>query len=573
MKKNGFARLISLLLAACLMIGLMAGCGGGEGSGSGSGGNDTPANNDGGNEGGGTPATSDQTEFLISGGVGALSGGYDNNPVLAELASNVGVDIEWDLFSDSLGEKVGVMIGGDQLPDAFIAVGFSQYDMNRHGANGTFIDLTPYITSDIMPNLTKILEEHPEIKSAITNAEGKIYGLPSGELMNTSAIGADKDLSIYAIPEFSMINKKWLDELGLAVPTNLTELHDALKAFKDNDMASKVYGNTQGTIPMSTGYDQWCWGQEIFYAGFGFTNFTSDVCFDLTVDPDGKVSFVSNTDAYRDAVTYFSDWYKEGLLDLEMFSQDTSTLIAKVSQGRVGVTTWWYIDEIAGPYASDFVFLPPLKGPVGTQYENTCNVNLRSGPGVTAGQFSITKECTNPTLLCKYMDQWFSAETVMQLMYGPIGTYFTEKDENGVWGVITEEESQEKYGKSSGELKAQWEVYGPRLVLPEYYGSVFQLEDRAATRMKDLMENWIPYVTNFNSYPNDCTFTEDELDTIDRYKPDFTSQVSEYEGNWLQKGGPTDDEWNAYLQTLNDCGMEKLLEVYQAAYDRYQAAQ
>ena len=121
MKKNGFARLLSLLLAACLMIGLMAGCGGGgEGSGSGSGGNDTPANNDGGNEGGGTPATSDQTEFLICGGVGALSGGYDNNPVLAELASNVGVDIEWDLFSDSLGEKVGVMIGGDQLPDAFI---------------------------------------------------------------------------------------------------------------------------------------------------------------------------------------------------------------------------------------------------------------------------------------------------------------------------------------------------------------------------------------------------------------------------------------------------------------------
>ena len=40
-----------------------------------------------------------------------------------------------------------------------------------------------------------------------------------------------------------MINKRWLDELGLAVPTTLDELHTALKAFKDNDMSTKVYGN------------------------------------------------------------------------------------------------------------------------------------------------------------------------------------------------------------------------------------------------------------------------------------------------------------------------------------------
>lgn len=124
-----------------------------------------------------------------------------------------------------------------------------------------------------MPNLTKILDEHPNIRAAITMSDGCIYGLPAAEQMGTAGIGDDEDYSIFTIPQFSMINKRWLDELGLAVPTTLDELHTALKAFKDNDMSAKVYGNAPGsTIPMSTGFDEWCWGQNIFYAGSGFTN-------------------------------------------------------------------------------------------------------------------------------------------------------------------------------------------------------------------------------------------------------------------------------------------------------------
>ena len=154
-------------------------------------------------------------------------------------------------------------------------------------------------------------------------SDGKIYGLPAGEQMGTAGIGREKDYSIFSVPQFGMINKAWLDDLGLNVPTTLEELHTALKAFKDNDMSAKYYGNAAGsTIPMSTGFDQWCWGQNVFYAGFGFTNWPNDVCADLVVGADGVVNFVSDDDNYRKALTYFHDWFAEGLMDLEMFSQD-----------------------------------------------------------------------------------------------------------------------------------------------------------------------------------------------------------------------------------------------------------
>ena len=289
-------------------------------------------------------ASAEQTEFYIIGGMSSLSSGYDSNTVLNELQEKAGITIEWDTMSDSLSEQVNIRIAGDMLPDAFMGVGFSNYDISTYGDDGTFIDLTPYINEDVMPNLTKILEEHPEIRSAITMADGKIYGLPAAEQMGTAGVGIETDMSIYTIPQFSMINKAWLDYLGLEIPTTLDELHTCLKAFADNDMSATYYGNAAGTtIPMSTGFDQWCWGQNIFYAGFGFTNWPNDVCNDLVLNDDGTCSFVCNTDAYRQAVTYFHDWYAEGLMDIEMFSQDTNQLIAKCSQGYVGVSTWWYI--------------------------------------------------------------------------------------------------------------------------------------------------------------------------------------------------------------------------------------
>ena len=84
-------------------------------------------------------------------------------------------------------------------------------------------------------------------------------------MMGTGAVGDEKDMSIHSIKQFSMINKRWLDDLGLPVPETVEELKTALQAFKDNDMSHKVYGNDPGTtIPMTFGFDQWCWGQNIF---------------------------------------------------------------------------------------------------------------------------------------------------------------------------------------------------------------------------------------------------------------------------------------------------------------------
>ena len=360
----------------------------------------------------------------------------------------------------------------------------------------------------------------------------------------------------------------------------LNKLHDALKAFQENDMSHTYYGNAAGsTIPMSTGFDEWCWGQNIFYSGFGFTNWPNDVCNDLHLKSDGTVEFVCVSDAYRDCMDYFHTWFSEGLMDVEMFSQSDSQLMAKCQQGYVGVSTWWYIDELMGEYADDYVFLPPLSGPKGTQYEDVCEITIRPGSPITSGQLCITGKCQSPINLLKFFDQWYDGETVMQLHYGPIGVYFTGQDESGMWMSITDEEAKEKYGKSAGELRNQYETYGPKLILAEYYRDVFYMEPNAINRLTWLAEDWMPYVKDTSVYPVDCTFTSMEMETLDWHKPDFETAVREQEGLWLKNGGQgggpiTDEEWEEYKQFLvQKCGMDDLLQVYQAAYDRYTGAE
>ena len=549
-------KIASLALAGAMTLGLLAGCG-----------------NTGSTPGGEENTDTTQTEFHVVSGISALSSGYDDNPVLNQMMENAGIKINWETMSDSLGEQVNLRLQGgtDSLPDAVQAVGWSNYDLNRYGG-GTFIDLAPYVTDpEVMPNLSAILEKYPKIKAAITMENGAIYGLPAAEMMGTAGIGSEKDYSIHAIQQFSMINKKWLDELNLPVPETVEELKTALQAFKDNDMSAKVYGNDAGTtIPMSFGFDQWCWGQNIFYAPFGVTNW-SDVCMDLRLTKDKEVVFDCVSDAYRNAITYYHDWYAEGLIDLEVFSQSDTQYIAKCNQGYVGVATWWEISELMGDYAADYVYLPPLKGPDGT-----CTVTIKSaGSAVNSGQLSITSACKSPINLLKFYDQWYTGENVMQLQYGPIGVYFNEeKDAEGMYVSINDEEAREKFGKSAGELKSASEVAGPKLILPEYYTDVFYMEDRAQQRLHDLEDFWFKYVDDFTYYPVDCTFTNAELEDIDLYRADFEAHVSEREALWFRDGGPSDAEWEAYKQELIDTyGMNQMLDIYKAAYERYVAAE
>ena len=131
-RKNLWKKVVSCIAIASLAVSMTA-CGSKKG-------NNTEA--------GVANTDTSQTEFDIMGGISALSKGYDKNEVLNKLQEDAGIKIDWNVMSDSLSEQVNVRIAGGELPDAFMGVGFNNYDLTTYGSDGTLIDLTPYITEE-----------------------------------------------------------------------------------------------------------------------------------------------------------------------------------------------------------------------------------------------------------------------------------------------------------------------------------------------------------------------------------------------------------------------------------------
>ena len=502
----------------------------------------------------------EQTTFRIFAGVSALSPDNSEKPLVQQMNEAMGVEIQWDCISgDTLTEKKNLTLNsGVNMPDAFMAAGLTDYELITYGGYGVLIPLEDYINEETMPNLMAIVEKRPNLLATATMPDGHIYGLPG-----ISEMGYMTDegqyIGIGAIPQFTAINTDWLEAVDMEMPTTLDELHDVLVAFKENDCNGN--GDPDDEIPLSFMFQNWCAGQSTFYAGFGFTDYNEN----HRAIKDGQVYYQAANPQYKEALNYFHQWFEEGLIDIEVFSQDASQYIAKGNgeDARLGVFVWWEIPEVVGyDRAESYAYLPVLDGPDGTH-----NVCLNESGTTGHDKFSITSSCKNPELLLKWVDQMYDPLNSMQAIYGPIGVFFAEEpDENGVY--VTREMGP---GETEGEVKSKNELLGPTEQLSEDYGTYYYLEDRAQQRIDDIRDFWMQYVDSTEYYPS-VIYTEEETNTINDLMSDLKSMSDEKIAHWLRDGG-VDEEWDSYISALDSMGLQEVVDAWQAAYDRYAAAE
>lgn len=122
----------------------------------------------------------------------------------------------------------------DDIPDVYYYAGFPSADIYKNGQQGVFVELNDLI-DDYAPNLSKALDENPDVRKAITFPDGNIYSLP---------IIIDSEFTSFQIASRPWTNVEWLDELGLDKPETTDEFYEYLVALKELDPA----GNGE-TIP------------------------------------------------------------------------------------------------------------------------------------------------------------------------------------------------------------------------------------------------------------------------------------------------------------------------------------
>lgn len=503
--------------------------------------------------------------FHIFAGITSMSPPNETKPLVQQLNEAAGINVTWEnVTGDMMTERKNLIFAAaEDLPDAFMNAGLTDYELMNYGDQGMLIALEDYITPEIMPNLCKVLESRPNMLAQVTMPDGHIYSLPSGGEMGFT--GADGNVYLIGVnPQFGVINVDWLNKLGLQMPTTMDEFHDVLVAFKTQDPNGNGVADE---IPLSFMFENWTAGMGALFAGFGFTDFNDVGGLGAHRGVvDGKVVYKAVSEQYKEAIAYIAKWYAEGLIDIEVFSQDAAKYISKGKNDEIilGSYFWWEIPEVVGYDRADmYALMPLLGGPAGDPV-----MMLREESSVGRGSFAISKDCADPAKLLSWVDMRYDPVIGMQCEYGPIGQFFeAEPDEKGVYVNAKPAE-----GTTEGEMKEVMQWSGPSYTKAEYYGTVFYMEDRAQERL-DILRDF--YFAKHNpdpsyTYPN-VVFTAEENEIINEIYADIKNFTSEKTALWL-KNGNIDAEWDAYVKQLDSMGLQDLLKVWQDAYDRYQAA-
>lgn len=539
MKRNFYKRWMALGLSGVMTAGLMAGCGAkGASQETAAGTADISCFNE-----TGYPIVNESVELNVMVAVGPMSGDFNEMPVFKGLEEKTGIKINFEQVSPTAwAERKNLALASQDMPDIIIGGigGMSDSEVNKYSSQGIIVELNDYIER-YAPNFNRLLEEKPDLDAVIRNPEGKIYGLPFYQ-----------ELVSERIPDNLFINRKWLDTLGLKMPETTEEYYEVLKAFKTQDPNGNGIADE---IPLTYRSNQRLTGELSLFGSFGVVDNDSHLMI-----KEGKVLFSPSQEGYKEGIKYMNRLYMEGLIDPEVFTQDQSQYIGKGQSEEeiVGSFIIFNDENYVGAQRAyeDYETLLPLKGPNGDQLWN------KYATGYDTNAFVITKNNKYPEASIRWADEFFTVETSMQAIQGEIGVNLEYKD--GKYTIMDAPE-----GSSLNEIRSKIcpasYIFG--MMTKEMIDNIQYKEDM--TRKLERCERYEPY-TPEEILPV-LRLPQDKLERRASMFTDLTNYVAEMKAKWVTGEMDVENTWEDYLKTLQGMGVEEYVQIYQEAYDAYQA--
>lgn len=416
-------------------------------------------------------------------------------------------------------------------PDAFFLWNPLE-EIVKYGKNGTIYELTEYI-DDYAPNYKKIIDDNPEYKKAVT-FDGKMYST-----LCINDVPRDQTFKQF-------INKKWLDNLDLDIPTNTEELYQVLKAFKNDDPNGNGIADE---IPLSSASLKQT--RNFLMSAFGYVSTGLEI-------KDGKTIFVPKTDNYKAYLDYTARLYSEGLLDNNTFTMKDIDLAAKGNV--VGCFDGAAAYLIAGEAADkDYVGVAPI----------TSNINSEKMwlgfNTISPSAIMIPKTTPYVKEIVRWMDFLYSEEGIKLQGFGEEGVDFVWNDE---------EKTSFKFNVPSGKnLEEHRGTITPAVGLGvvTYWSKELALKDdnEYTSRINEVVDN-AKYLDYLKIPVPTMLFTVEERNRLAIIETDLDIYMSVFEQKVVTgKTKLNDATWQEHLDSLNKLKIDELIKIYDDAYARY----
>ena len=483
----------------------------------------------------------------------------NNRTIFKRLQEKTNVEIEWTAIqSDQWGDKITLnMANPKTLTDFIFTAGFGDSDLLKYADQGIIIPLEEYIDA-YMPNLSAVFEKYPEYRTMSTDSEGHIWALPWIE-----QLGSGKT-AIQTIDNMSFINKKWLDFLGLEMPTTVDEFEQVLIAFRDHASELQAEFNIDGSIiPMSCIVNDGGQDPCILINGFGEGYGDADKGRHIAVTDDLKVICSATQQGFKDGIAWLHSLYEQGLIDPEAFTQEWSTYVSKGKSGRYGVCFSWDVANVDN--LQDWVPLPALTA-------DTRNITPQNGSftsGYDRGRCVVTAVAENPALVCAWLDQMYDPFQSAQNNWGTYG----EDDDFDIFELGENENGEEMLkhaplgDASPVEVREAEAVGGPLAILDEYYGVYVTCPDDAQYRLDWIKDYYTPDMNTKYVYPN-VFMSQEDTEELSNLQADIQKTINANKSDWIMNGF-TDADWDQYLKDLDAYGLQDYLAIFQKYLDAF----
>jgi putative aldouronate transport system substrate-binding protein len=488
---------------------------------------------------------------------------WDDQGITQHFADELGVKIKWiDYGTEDVYNRVSADLGKEpgELPDVYLGLGLQADQLRTLVAQDAFLNFENMVET-YAPNLRERMNSDvarlPEMRT-----EGKLISFPSFN----EQYGEE-------YPQKAWINQAWLRKAGITeLPGTPQQLLKALRKFKTLDLNGN---GVQDEVPLAAAYRSP--GNMTTFGFLVHAFVTTD--YDLSETnylnvQDGTVYAGVTQKGYKSALEYLHTLFSEGLVDSDVFSQGAEVFLGNgIGEEKYGVILAKDLNALFNDpgRAAAYVPLPPLQN--GRQ-----NAAYARRTTIKTGGFLIPNRVEPEQQLRALAlgDAMLGRDGTLTVCYGLEDTGWFRSDAGAL---------------AMGGLSATWKqadngfdgtaYYSGFLGEVPYWNNAQLQMERQAPEGGTLQtaKNWQGYLNKVTNEAYEPVGRGNIANALPELVPDQeTVRTLDLTGLMRYLTSASQDfvtgkadiaaGWNGFVQTLNEKGLQKIIDAMQDAYNR-----
>ena len=491
------------------------------------------------------PLQSDKSFDIVAGS--DIFGDDGETVITAAMEKATGVDIDWSFLT---AEQIQLALTGKDLPDAIFLYAsiLDKATMYEYGQGGYFVNFMDYL--DIMPNFSAVIEANPEALKVVQNEDGSVYCLPTLTVTSTGF----NNLLFYRTDMMKEIG--W--EKAPATTDEFIQFVTELQAHYGANDPEFIAVNAYAANRMG-------WSTKRIMSYF-FSAFGELLLTEMTVDSNGKVVLGAATEQYKHLLEFMNELWETGAFNTNIYSQEATASQALAAGNHVAIVT-----DHNGHTPEGYANMSVL-APLTSEYYTT--QHWYKAPSCSWGRINaISTQCEDIETMVKWFDAWYAPATDplndegtlygITPWLGEIGVDHVLDDATGIYTELEHEGIE--MGKFLASESFQTALYSG------YEGGLFPYSSAPVNGVGVKGQGTINNLWPYAETPFDLTtlvLTQDETDTYNDVWTDINAYITESTAKFISGEADIETGWDGYVEDLEKMGLQDIIDVYQAAYDR-----